>query len=421
VSEPIPPARSRLRRGLTGLLVALTVIALVASVVATWARSVALDTDRFVDTVGPVIDDPAVQEALSIRLTDTIMRTLDIEGRVSTALANVDADRLPISPELLAGPITEGIRNRLLTRTQQLISSDAVRTIWYTALQTAHKQVVAVVRGESENITIEGGAVYLDLLPVVNEALSQLEDGLSNIFDRPIDIPTVTEENADQAVSLLEAQFGVDLPDTFGQVKVFESDALPVAQDAVVALDRLVFLLIALTIVLAIASLALSTRRLRTLLWLGFGSALALIVVRRLALRLDDAIASRVSGENQAAVRSVTGDVFGDLRTFTTLLLVATLLVGIGAYLASRPPWVGRALRRASDGSLIARDAPAIRWIGERARALRILVVVAGAAVLLFANLGWAFFLIVLVLIAAGWIALTYAGDLRQEATRPPA
>jgi hypothetical protein len=412
------PARRRLRRGLTALFVALTVIALVTSTVAAWARSVALDTDRFVDTVGPVIDDPAVQEALAVRLTDRVMTALDIEGRVVSFLSGIGSDTLPVSPALLAGPITDGIRERLLERSRQLIASDAVSTIWEAALRTAHSQAVALLRGESEVATIEEGAVYIDLLPVVNEVLSELEQPLSDIFNRTIDIPEITGENTSQAVSLLESQFGLDLPDDFGRIKVFESDALPVAQDAIATLDRIVYLLIALTVVLAVISIVLSTRRLRTVLWLGFGSALGLIVVRRLALRLDDAIASRASGENQQAIRSVTADVFGDLRTFSTLLLVATLVIGLGAYFAGKPPWVTRTLQRASDGSLLTRDTPVIRWLGERAQILRIALVAVGAVVLLTVDLGWASFLVVLILLAAGWLALTYFGDLLQEGGR---
>ena len=141
--------RQRLRRRLTGLLVVLTVISLVTTVVAAWARAVVLDTDRFVATVGPVIDEPAVQDALSARLTDSIMSSLQIETRVQSALAQVGDGRLPVSPALLAGPITEGIRNALLKRTNQLIASDAVSTIWNEALRTAHTQAVALLRGES--------------------------------------------------------------------------------------------------------------------------------------------------------------------------------------------------------------------------------------------------------------------------------
>jgi hypothetical protein len=406
------PGRLKLRRRLTGLLVVLTVISLVTTVVAAWARAVVLDTDRFVATVGPVIDDPAVQASISVRLTDSIMSSLQIEERVSTALANVGDGELPISPALLAGPIAQGIEDALLKRTRQLIASDAVSTIWTQALRTAHERAVALLRGDAPNATIEGDAVYLDLMPVVNDVLAQLEQPLSDLFGRTIDIPTVTAANADQVATLLEQRFGVDLPDDFGRVKVFESDALPAAQAAVVTADRVVYLLVALTILLAIASIVLSTRRLRTVLWRGFGVAIGLIVVRRLALRLDDMIAGRVTGEtNRNAVEAVTSDVFQDLRNFTTLLLVAAVVIGVAAYLAGRPPWLTRTLERAGDGTLIPRDSGAVRWIGEHAVVLRAGLIVIGALVLFFANLGWASFLVVLVLVAGGWFVLTYLRD----------
>ena len=406
------PGRLKLRRRLSGLFVFLTVLSLVVTVVGAWARAVALDTDRFVATVGPVIEDPAVQQALSVRLTDRVMEGLQVEDRVSTALAGLDQGELPVSPALLAAPISDGIRNVLLKRTQQAISSDAVANLWNTALTRAHSQAIALLRGESTNATIEGDAVYINLLPFINDALASLEGQLSEIFNRSIDIPTITEDNIGQAVGLLEQQFGVDLPEDFGQIKVFESDALPAAQAAIATMDKVVYGLVALTLLLAIVAFVLSTRRLRTALWLGFGAAIGLIVVRRLALRLDDAIVARVTGEtNQAAVGAVTNDVFQDLRNFTTLMLVAAILIGVGAYLAGRPPWLTRTLERASDGTLVARDAGWIRWIGERALVLRVVAVVLWALVLFFADLGWMSLLVVMALVAATWFVLTYLHD----------
>ena len=406
------PGRLKLRRRLSGLFVFLTVLSLVVTVVGAWARAVALDTDRFVATVGPVINDPSVQEALSVRLTDRVMEGLQIEDRVSTALSGLDQGKLPVSPALLAAPITDGIRTVLLKRTQQAIASDAVENLWYGALTRVHTQAIALLRGESTNATIEGDAVYINLIPFINDALASLEQQLSEIFNRSINIPTITEANVDQAVGLLEQQFGVDLPNDFGQIKVFESDALPAAQAAVAAMDKVIYALVALTLVLAIIAFVLSPRRLRTALWLGFGVAIGLIVVRRLALRLDDAIVDRVTGAtNQAAVGAVTGDVFQDLRNFTTLMLVAAILIGIGAYLAGRPPWLTRTLERASDGNLVPRDAGWVRWLGEHAAVLRVVVLVLGAVVLFFANLGWVSLLIVLALVAAAWFVLTYLRD----------
>jgi hypothetical protein len=406
------PSRLKLRRRLSGLFVFLTVLSLIITVVGAWTRAVVLDTDRFVATVGPAIDEPAVQQALSVRLTDRVMEGLQIEDRVSSAISNLAPRDLPVPPSLLAGPIADGIRNVLLDRTEQFLASDAVRTLWFEALTRAHGRAVALLRGEDSGAaTVEGDAVYVDLLPMMNNALQALEQPLSDIFNRSIDIPTITAANVSQATSALEDQFGVQLPDDFGKIKVFESDALPAAQAAVATADRVIYLLVALTIVLAIVALVLSTRRLRTVLWLGFGAAIGLIVVRRLALRVDDAIVDRVTGgTNRAAVGSVTSDVFQDLRNFTTLLLVAALVIGIGAYLAGRPPWLMRSLERRRDG-LAPRDSATIRWIGEHAPVLRVITIVVGGLILFFGNLGWAPMIVVAVLVAAVWFVLTYLQD----------
>ena len=233
---------------------------------------------------------------------------------------------------------------------------------------------------------------------------------MSEIFNRSIDIPAITEQpTSTRRWACSSSSSACDLPDDFGQIKVFESDALPAAQAAIATMDKVVYALVALTILLAIVAFVLSTRRLRTALWLGFGVAIGLIVVRRLALRLDDAIVARVTGEtNQAAVGAVTSDVFQDLRNFTTLMLVAAILIGVGAYLAGRPPWLTRTLERASDGTLVPRDAGWIRWIGEHGLVLRVIAVALGALVLFFANLGWMSLLVVMALVAAAWFVLTY-------------
>ena len=411
-TEEDAPARQKLRRRLAGLFVFLTVLSLVVTVVGAWSRAVALDTDRFVATVGPAIDEPSVQQALSVRLTDRVMEGLQVQEQVASALSGLDGGDLPVSPALLASPIADSIRSLLLARIEEAIASDAMRTLWHDVLGRAHAHAIALLRGETTNATIKGDAVSIDLLPFINDALDSLEPQLSEIFDRTIDVPAITAGNVTQAVGLLEQQFGVDLPDDFGQIKVFESDALPAAQAAIAATDRLIYALAALTLVLAVVALLLSPRRLRTTSWLGLGAAIGLIVDRRLALRLDVAIVGRVSGEtNRAAVGAVTGFIFQDLRNFTTLMLVVALVVGVGAYLAGRPPWLRPTIDRASDGTLTPLETGAVRWVGGHAVALQAVTVTIGALVLFFANLGWAALLIVLVLVAAAWLALTYVRE----------
>ena len=412
-----PAPRRRLRRGLVTVLIVLTSLSVVVTTVAWWAHSVVFDTDHYVATVGPLIRDRQVVDALSVKLTDAVMDGLQVQERIESTLQRVP-DRLPVSPELLAVPVANGVRNLLQQRFQTFLQRPAVQDLWIRANRFAHDRVVSLLRGESENSTIEGNVVYLDLLPVVNDLLVEVEDLLSDVFNRTIDIPEATGERAEELIPVLEARFGVDLPDDFGRIPVFESDQLAAAQRAVDIADRLVIVLLVLTIVLMIVTVALSVRRVRTVMWLGVGSALGLIVARRITFRVQEDIVQIARGEtNRGAVREVVGSVFGDLRSFTVWLLVLGIVVAIAAYLASRPPWFDRLLdRRADKGWRIEATGPTTRWLGVHADALKILVAVVGVVLLLTVDVSW----VGLFLIVAIGVVLVLALDQLKGSTVPP-
>ena len=200
--------KRRVRRTFVTLLIILTAIGVAASTTAVWAHQVVFDTDRFVETVGPLIDDPNVQDALATRLSEAIMTGLEVENRVESTLTQVGPQDLPISASVLAGPITDGIRSFLHDRIQALLATDAVRTVWIKALTTAHDQAVSILRGDSSTITIQGDTAYLNLLPLVNDALSSLESTLSDLLNRQIDIPSVTGEQVDTILPATGAASG---------------------------------------------------------------------------------------------------------------------------------------------------------------------------------------------------------------------
>jgi hypothetical protein len=344
-----------------------------------------------------------------------VMDGLQIQQRIESTLQRVPDDRLPVSPELLAAPIANGVRNLLQKRFTTFLQRPAVQELWMRANRFAHDQVVSLLRGESETATIQGNTVYLDLLPLVNDLLSEVEDLLSDVFDRTIDIPEATGERAEEVIPALEQRFGIDLPDDFGKIPVFESDQLAAAQRAVEIADRLVIVLLVLTILLMIVTVALSVRRLRTVMWLGVGSAIGLIAARRITIRVQEDIVSLARGEtNRGAVRDVAGSILGDLRSFTVWLLVLGIVVAVAAYLAGRPPWFGRLLDRAGTGKRrIAASGPTTRWVGAHADALKVLVAALGVLLLLTVNVSWwGLFLIV----AIGLVLVLVLDQLKPEA-----
>src|SRR5262245_24550513 len=415
-AAPKPPRR-RLRRGLVTLLIVLTSISVVVTTVAWWAHSVVFDTDHYIATVGPLIRDREVVDALSVRLTDAVMDGLKVQDRIEATLQAVP-DRLPVSPELLAVPVANGVRNLLEQRFQTFLQRPAVQDLWVRANRFVHDRVIALLRGESENATIEGNTVYLDLLPAVNNLLVEVEDLLSSVFNRTIDIPEATGERAEELIPVLEERLGVDLPDNFGKIPVFESDQLAAAQRAVDIADRLVIVLLVLTIVLMVATVALSVRRLRTVMWLGVGAAIGLVVARRITFRVQEDIVQIARGQtDRGAVRQVVGSFLGDLRSFTVWLLVLGIVVAIAAYLAGRPPWFQRLLdRREGEGWHLAATGPTTRWMGVHADALKVLVAVVGVLLLLTVDVSWVW-LFVIVAIA---VVLVLALDQLRGSAIPP-
>src|SRR5687767_3546050 len=78
--------RSRVRSVAAPVLVVLTCICLVAATVGVWAKRNFLDTDRFVTRVGPLIEEPAVQDAIAARISDQVFALVDVEAVLEEAL-----------------------------------------------------------------------------------------------------------------------------------------------------------------------------------------------------------------------------------------------------------------------------------------------------------------------------------------------
>jgi hypothetical protein len=112
--------REARRRGARrAALVALLVLGcgLVAmSLVAAYVRATVIDTDRYVATMAPIAESPAVQQAVAEKLDTAITRRVDFDALLREALPE-RAD--PLAPAL-AGGLQQVIRARL----DAFVSSD---------------------------------------------------------------------------------------------------------------------------------------------------------------------------------------------------------------------------------------------------------------------------------------------------------
>jgi hypothetical protein len=137
------PRRHRWRSVLSAVLVTLAALPSVLSVVAVWADSMVEDTDRCVDTVALLVEDPGVQTAVTNRATTVILEQIDVKALVAKLSAAVQQERAPpAAAELigeLSGPIENGLKKLVSSTVHRIVSSSAFEPCGRTptALRTA--------------------------------------------------------------------------------------------------------------------------------------------------------------------------------------------------------------------------------------------------------------------------------------------
>lgn len=202
------------------LVVVLILVAAVlapASIVARWASDTVSDTDRYVETVGPLADDPAVQKAVVTRVTNEIFQRVDVEAVTQDAIDALAAQGLPprVSNGLsaLSAPLAGGIRSFVTTQVTKLVESDVFADAWVQANRQAHAQMVAVLTGEgSDAVSVENGTVALNLGPLI--------------------------ETVKQRLSAAGFTLAEQIPAVNAQFTIFQSPDLAKAQSAFSLLDR---------------------------------------------------------------------------------------------------------------------------------------------------------------------------------------
>jgi hypothetical protein len=370
----------------------LSSLTLVASTIGVWFHRTIWDTDSYVALVAPLVDDPAVSDALATEITAAAFEALDVPGRVSAALESIPA--LPESARFLAGPISAGAQTAVRDQVQRFIDSEAFERIWIQIHRTVHDKVTALLDGDYSqlpNVTIHGGEVRLNLVTAIAAVLRDVtQNGVDRLgFDVTIpEIPTATEASA--AISQLESALNVDLPDDYGQVTIMTQDQLTDYQTAARRLNRFGLALGIVTAILIGLAVLIAPNRRRAIIWAGLGGTigiiLATIVLRRVRFRIVDSM--------QGAAKTVADNVFtqvgGSLRHAGIVVAIVSLLVAIVAYVAGRPPWITRLVVSAREATTrVDGISPFERWVASHANLTRLIV--GGGAVLLFwvTGIGW--------------------------------
>ena len=317
-----PPVHHRWRWTAAIVLIVITAILIPESLVARYARGQLLNTDRYVAMVTPLADDPAVQTALTDRVTTEIIDRVDVPALVQQLTGALSFKGAAALGNLVSGPINDWLTSFVRTHVQQFVSSPQFRTLWTTVNRLAHRNVNAVLTGDqSRALGQVGDAVVLNIGPIVDAVKSALvADGFS---------------------------LASRVPSTDVQFTLFQSDQLTKIQGYVRLLNRLATWLPWIILACFVLAIWAAPDRRRAAL-VGLVTAVVLLVLMRIGIQLTrhayiDQLAS--NGRSVPAGTAVFDNVVHFLIIAIWTTLFGCLAVAVWAWLAG-PGRAGLAVRR---------------------------------------------------------------------------
>jgi hypothetical protein len=399
------PRRTRTRQVVVGALIVLFSLLLPLTFAVSWAHNVALNTNGFQRTVVPIGSDRAVTAAAGATITDQIFASLNPQQIVENAL--------PPKASFLAGPITIGARGYIQDGVTKALQSSQFRALWRQATLFAHTQLLSVLNGNSKAVTTTNGQVVLNLVPLFNAALQNLQGFISGVLGKQVRLPTITSnELPGTACHNIATALGRPVPSTCGQIALFPAAKLTQARRAVRIFNRVTVLLLILTPVAFAVALWLSRRRRRTLLQLCAGGVLGLVVVRRVVIWLSSTLVNTGQPANKAARKAVLTHLFHVYFSASRWLLIGLITVFVVALVTGPYGWAGSLRRlvaryaRAGWNLMVAAPGEAsgdstIVWVRSHLDLLRIVGVGTAVLLLIAVPVSWVGFVVIAALLAA--------------------
>ena len=96
--------------------------------VAFWGQRTLNDAQRYIETVGPLVDSPEVQAAIATKATGVIQQQVDVEATLNQVFAGVITDRPRL--QALVGPISGAVNGLIESQVREFVASDAFADFW---------------------------------------------------------------------------------------------------------------------------------------------------------------------------------------------------------------------------------------------------------------------------------------------------
>ena len=158
--SPVTRKKWRGRSYVSLLLFIIATLLTPIAVIGHWGHETIANPEQYINTVGPLAEDPEIQQAVSETVSDAIIEKVDT-SQVASGLVGVIVPNEALS-NLLSGPIKAGIDGLIRGAVDKFVTSDAFQEAWIRINELAQKAqnriddwrksgVVARRKAEEEN------------------------------------------------------------------------------------------------------------------------------------------------------------------------------------------------------------------------------------------------------------------------------
>jgi hypothetical protein len=396
--------RARWRAPVAAVLIVLGCVLAPISVVAVWTANQVADTNRYVANMAPLIKNPAIQNALTNKITNAIVTQINVKGLTDQAAAALSQNGLPRIGGLLqgvSGSLASGVAGFVHSRVQKIVTSPRMAKAWARVNRGAHEQLVVTLSGRGRpGVSVRNGEVTLDLAPLIAIAKQDLSArGLTAVNK---------------------------IPEVHTAFPLFPSKDLVKAQRAYRLINDLKIALPILTLGLLGLGVAVARRHRRALIGAGLGFAASMVMLGAAltiarSIYLNSVPPTVLPSDAAAAAFDI---LVRFIRTTLRTLLVVGLVVAAGAFFTGPSAaavgvrrWFTSGLggiRRSGEAAGL-HTGPVGRWTYTYRRALRIGAVALAVLVFIF----WSRPTATVVVVIA--VVLLVVLGLIQLIGRPPA
>ncbi len=274
------------------------------SVLGVWTANQVSDTSRYVANVEPLVHDPAIQNALTDKLTNEITSRLDVTGFADQAASALSSKGLPRVGSLLKtfGPsIASAVGGFIHGQIHKIVTSPRFARAWVQANTVVHQELVKALSGRGGSaVSVSNGQVVLDLAPFIK---------------------IIKQDLASRGFTLVNS-----LPDIHPTLTLFSAKYLVKAQTGYRLINDLKIVLPILTLLLLGAGVYVARGHRRALIGAGLGFAASMLV---LGAGLDIVRSMSLNSVPASVPADAAAALFDTLVRFIRTALRTLLLVGL--------------------------------------------------------------------------------------------